>query len=94
MAIALMAVLATLASAGIGSDVIAPMKKAADDIAEALKTVAVPLGALVITIAGFKWVGSADDAGARKQAKDMIINALVGIMICYIAPDLVSLMTG
>ncbi len=43
------------------------------------------VAALVITMQGIKWAGSADDPGARKQAKSGIVNAIIGLVIVLLA---------
>jgi len=43
------------------------------------------IAAVVIVLQGVKWVGSAEDAGARKQAKQGIIHAVIGLIIVMLA---------
>jgi ABC-type phosphate transport system permease subunit len=52
------------------------------------------IGVVVITLQGIKWAGSADDPGARKQAKEGIIHAIVGLIIVLVAVALVSMVFG
>jgi hypothetical protein len=49
------------------------------------------IGITVITLQGIKWAGAADDPGARKQAKEGIIHAIVGLIIVIIAVAIVTL---
>jgi hypothetical protein len=56
-----------------------------------LYIVAGGIGVVVITLQGIKWAGSADDPGARKQAKEGIIHAIVGLIIVLVAIALVSM---
>ncbi len=57
--------------------------------------IAAGVAIVIITINGIKWIGSSDDPGARKQAKEGIIHAVVGLIIVLIAVNIVSLvMTG
>ena len=56
-----------------------------------LTVIAAAVGALVIILQGIKWVGSADDPGARKQAKQGIIHAIVGLVIVVLAVWVVTM---
>ncbi|MFH1125784.1 MAG: hypothetical protein V1703_01545 [Candidatus Altiarchaeota archaeon] len=49
------------------------------------------IGIVVITLQGIKWTGSADDPGARKQAKEGIIHAVVGLIIVLVAVWIVTM---
>jgi hypothetical protein len=49
------------------------------------------IGVVVITLQGIKWAASADDPGARKQAKEGIIHAIVGLIIVLAAIAIVSM---
>ena len=49
------------------------------------------IGITVITLQGIKWAASADDPGARKQAKEGIIHAIVGLIIVIVAVAIVTL---
>ncbi|MDD5111869.1 MAG: TrbC/VirB2 family protein [Candidatus Altiarchaeota archaeon] len=86
--------LSACASASLVDQIIAPMTTAICRIYGLIKNVAGAIAALVITIAGFKWVGSSDDPGVRKAAKDNIIHALIGMLIIVIATDIVQLITA
>jgi Mn2+/Fe2+ NRAMP family transporter len=83
-----------MVSASIASDIVKPMVATICEIYALMYSIAGGLGALVITISGFKWVGSAEDPGARKQAKDAIIHALIGMLLISIAVNIVMLITG
>ena len=50
-----------------------------------LNMIAAGVGTVVIVLQGVKWAGSAEDPGARKQAKQGIIHAVVGLVIVIIA---------
>jgi hypothetical protein len=52
--------------------------------------VAGAIAALVIVIAGIRWVGSGEDPGARTAAKSSVISALVGLIIIVLAVYLVT----
>ena len=43
------------------------------------------VGVVVITLQGIKWAGSAEDPGARKQAKQGIVHAIIGLIIVILA---------
>jgi hypothetical protein len=64
------------------------------NIVKVLAGVAVGLAALVIIVAGIKWIGSSEDAGARAQAKTTIVHALVGLVIIIVAVALVNWTVG
>ncbi len=50
--------------------------------------------ALVIVVAGIKWIGSGDDPAARGSAKNTIVHAIIGLIIVLIAVFLVSWIIG
>jgi len=56
-----------------------------------LMYIAGAIATLVLVINGIKWTGSSDDPGARKQAKQGIIHAVVGLIIVMIAVNVVAL---
>jgi hypothetical protein len=49
------------------------------------------IGVVVITLQGIKWAGSAEDPGARKQAKMGIIHAVIGMIIVLLAVWIVGI---
>ena len=53
--------------------------------------IAAGVGVVVIVLQGIKWAGSAEDPGARKQAKQGIIHAVVGLVIVLIAVWIVTM---
>ncbi len=59
-----------------------------------LYLIAAGVGVVVITLQGVKWAGSADDPGARKQAKQGIIHAIVGLIIVLVAVAVVTMVFG
>ncbi len=59
-----------------------------------LYLIAAGVGVVVITLQGVKWAGSADDPGARKQAKEGIIHAIVGLIIVLVAVAVVTMVFG
>lgn len=52
------------------------------------------VAALVITLQGVKWIGSAEDPGLRKQAKMGVIHAVVGLLIVMTAAWIVIMVGG
>jgi len=50
------------------------------------------LAAVMIVYAGIKWIGSSDDPGARKSAKETIIHAVVALVIIVVAARIVDLL--
>lgn len=48
------------------------------------------IAALIIVIAGIRWVGSGEDPGARAASKSSIISAIVGLIIIVMAVYLVT----
>ena len=56
-----------------------------------LYAIAGGVGVVVITLQGIKWAGSAEDPGARKQAKQGIIHAIIGLIIVLLAVWIVVL---
>ncbi|MFH1403153.1 MAG: hypothetical protein ABIH11_02670 [Candidatus Altiarchaeota archaeon] len=56
-----------------------------------LSFIAAAVAAVVITLQGIKWAGSAEDPGARKQAKQGIIHAIVGLVIVLAAVWIVTM---
>ena len=49
---------------------------------------------VIIVLNGIKWTASSDDPGARKQAKEGIIHAIVGLIIVLIAVTIVGVVIG
>jgi hypothetical protein len=93
LALLMVVVIVSPSASAIVGQIIGPMTNAICRIYGLIKNVAGAIAALIITIAGFKWVGSAEDPGARKQAKDNIVHAIVGMLIVSIATDIVTLIT-
>jgi hypothetical protein len=52
------------------------------------------IASLVIVIAGVKWAASENDPGARKQAKDAIIHAIIGLILVILVSQLVKQVIG
>ena len=64
------------------------------NIRDLLYAIAGGVAAVVITLQGIKWAGSAEDPGARKQAKQGIIHAVVGLIIVLLAVWIVVMVFG
>ncbi len=62
-----------------------------DSLYDVLYIVAGGIGVVVVVLQGIKWASSADDPGARKQAKEGIVHAIVGLIIVLIAVAVVQL---
>jgi hypothetical protein len=56
-----------------------------------LYSIAGAIGTVVITLQGIKWIGSAEDQGMRKQAKQGIIHAVIGLIIVMLAVYIVDM---
>ena len=52
--------------------------------------IAAAVASIVIVIAGIRWVGSAEDAGARASAKSTMIHAIIGLIIVIVALAIVN----
>lgn len=46
--------------------------------------IATAVASLVTVLAGIKWVASENDPGARKQAKDVFVHAMVGLILIVV----------
>ncbi|MFH1722610.1 MAG: hypothetical protein ABH950_08420 [Candidatus Altiarchaeota archaeon] len=49
---------------------------------------------VVIVMNGIKWTASSDDPGARKQAKQGIVHAIIGLLLSMLAILLVTTVIG
>jgi hypothetical protein len=83
----------TAASSGI-SGAITAICKILNNVSLLLYSIAGGVGIVVITLQGIKWAGSAEDPGARKQAKQGIIHAVIGLIIVLLAVYIVMLVFG
>jgi hypothetical protein len=83
---------AGLAAAGSGaSTAISAICQVLQNIDLLLYAIAGGIGVVVITLQGIKWAGSAEDPGARKQAKQGIIHAIIGLIIVLLAVWIVTM---
>ena len=62
-----------------------------ENIRMLLSFIAAGVAVVVITLQGIKWAGSAEDPGARKQAKQGIIHAVIGLIIVLLAIWIVTM---
>ncbi|GEM_PF-1514832 len=77
------------AAAGI-SDITAPITK----ISDLAKSIVSVLGVIAITAAGAMYMFSGSNISARENAKSMISYAVVGLVLVWVAPFLVSYLTS
>ena len=56
-----------------------------------LYSIAGGIGTVIITLQGIKWIGSAEDREIRKQAKQGIIHAVIGLIIVILAVSIVEM---
>lgn len=78
------------ASAQASSSVITIINSLLCRLLQVLFAVSAAVATIVIVMAGIKWIGSAEDAGARAQAKSTIVHAIIGLLIVMIALTLVG----
>jgi hypothetical protein len=64
------------------------------NIARLIFMIAAGLAALIIILAGLRWITAADDPGARNGAKTTIISAIVGLIIIMIAVYIVAIVVN
>lgn len=98
LAILILMLLAVHVSAAAASElanaIFSKVEPVACGIFLAIGMVAGGIASVIIIYGGIKYLAGADDPGARKQAKDMIIHAIVGMIIIIIAVELVQLGSG
>ena len=56
-----------------------------------LYSIAGGIGTVIITLQGIKWIASAEDHDVRKQAKQGIIHAVIGLIIVMLAVWIVEM---
>ena len=56
-----------------------------------LYSIAGGIGTIIITLQGIKWIASAEDQGVRKEAKQGIIHAVIGLIIVMMAVWIVEM---
>lgn len=57
-------------------------------------TVAGAIALLVVTVGGFKYVTSHGDPSGTAQAKNTILYALIGLVVCIIGASIVNFVVG
>jgi hypothetical protein len=57
----------------------------------AFREIVTGVAAVVMVLAGVKWISSENDPGARKAAKDAMIHALIGLILVSLIEELVKL---
>lgn len=89
-------ILIILSSFAVAQDdwVIAITTLVCDILVDALKDIVGALAAVVFVYAGIEYVISQDDPGKRKQARDMMVYAIVGIILVGIASTIISSVPG
>ncbi|MFC2154353.1 pilin [Candidatus Altiarchaeota archaeon] len=63
-------------------------------IFEAFVYISGAMATLIIVYAAIRWIGSADDPGARKVAKHMMWHAVMALVIVLVADSIVGYVTG
>jgi len=66
------------------------IKEPLNRVYSVIQAVVSVVGVIVITFAGFKFMGSGENVQARESAKQMLSFAVIGLMIVWIAPHLVN----
>ncbi len=83
-------VLMAMGMAAAQSTVISLINMLICRLIQVLWGIAAAVATIVIVIAGIKWIGSSEDAGARAQAKATIVHAIIGLLIVIIALSIVN----
>lgn len=60
----------------------------------AMRNIIGPLAVLILIVAGLKWLYSEEDPGARKQAKFLIENVLIGLVVIIASGGIVFVLVG
>jgi hypothetical protein len=82
---------ASFVSADFAVDVTAKVSAVVCGFVSVFISIATGVAAVVMTLAGIKWIASENDPGARKAAKDTIIHAIVGMIIITIISSVIGL---
>ena len=87
--------LASAASATFSSIIIStPIRDIACKLVANIAEIAAAIAFVVVVGAAMQYVYSQGDPGKRKQAKDMIIHAIVGLIVIVLANALVNFSVG
>ncbi len=82
--------LSSMASAQMVDSIVSPVSSVVCMIYRVIVRVAGAIAGLVFVIAGVKWVASQDDPGERKQAKETMKNAIIGLIIIMVANNVIQ----
>jgi hypothetical protein len=85
----LMFLLAESASAGASQVLGTVLKEFLCSLYAAMKGIIGPIAVFILIAAGVKWLWSQDDPGERKQAKYLIENVLIGLVVTIAAGGIV-----
>jgi hypothetical protein len=81
-------------TSGIVKKIVSPLTEMLCDLYDLFVYIASGVAAVVMGIAGLKWVGSENDPAARKQAKETIVHAIIGLILVIVARQLVAILVG
>lgn len=70
-----------------------PARFLCDNIFNLLIGLVGAVASVVIVIAGIKWTASENDPSARKQAKDAILHAMIGMIVLTVAYQAAKMIT-
>jgi len=84
-------IILALASFAVAQDITSTVCEILLNIQWLLYMIAAGIGIVVMTFQGIKWIGSAEDPGARKQAKQGIVGVIIGLIIVLLAIWIVGL---
>lgn len=77
----------------LADDMVKPAKVYLCTAYGALKNLLGPVALFFLILAGFMWMKSDDDPQGRNQAKSMVVNILIGLVIFVIAGGTVYVLT-
>jgi hypothetical protein len=86
-----MVLFSSVVSADFAGDITPKVASVVCSFYTAFKSIATGIAALVMVIAGVKWVASENDPGARKAAKDAMIHAIVGLIIIGVIGSIIGM---
>ncbi|MFC2154354.1 pilin [Candidatus Altiarchaeota archaeon] len=79
-----------VSAGGMVAAIVSPVSSVVCMIYRVIIRVAGAIAGLVFVIAGVKWVASQDDPGERKQAKETMKNAIIGLIIIVVADEVIQ----
>jgi len=93
LAIGLFFLATACVDAAVGHTIISdPVSEIVCALKNAFVQIVGALSAVIFAAAGLRWIASRDDPGKRKQAKDTMVHAIIGLVIVAIADALVGAM--